>query len=676
LVFAALLLTPLLGFGIGLSLGVSPLIDYSVYLGLLLFWIVAYGKVSKNRSLKEYVKRGSALIAFSAMYGVTSYYCQRWPDFIAMGERLRDYAILQSVINNPIRLAEPWLAGAELNYYAYWYRLGAAFSRMLGLPVWQCYHALIAFSLSFFFAVLFRIFQKHLNFSSLGATLAGLLISLGSNLQGMIFFFSKGDNWWAPSRVIPGAINEFPAWSFVLGDLHPHYLNLGLIPFFVLILLNLRRDGRVQLLRATPEQLLMGIALVLIPPIWLRASNAWEIPIWLGFLIVFVALGLFSGRGHLLKAFAKVRPLWPDLFQLRIALQSLLLVASLACFYLSALNFDPGEGNEISLVYPPVQPSLTFDLLRHWGAPLLLIGLANLVLIRSWSIRIISCAMLIGALLFPNAMVVLTLLLFINLLRYLHLVRFDSLRAKRVGFSALVIEAVGVAALGLILLPEVAFVNDAYGGENERMNTIFKIYSSCWFMLHMFAFYLSRQAYLRVRGESWHPAPLAVAQVFFCIAMLGFFHRASSMRSINDHHIEPRAEGLSEPDRHHPGAAAAIRALRNEPHGVVLEAQGNAYSYTSFVSSLAGQQSYLGWSNHVNLLVRSYDEVGRRERITDQVYQGKDCVAIKEILEQEGISYLVWGTLERRRYPQSNENDFKCLDRIISAQDYRVFRVN
>ncbi|MDZ7728233.1 MAG: DUF2298 domain-containing protein [Dehalococcoidia bacterium] len=30
--------------------------------------------------------------------------------------------------------------------------------------------------------------------------------------------------WWRASRIIPGAITEFPAFSFVLGDLHPHLM--------------------------------------------------------------------------------------------------------------------------------------------------------------------------------------------------------------------------------------------------------------------------------------------------------------------------------------------------------------------------------------------------------------------------------------------------------------------
>ncbi|RME59173.1 MAG: hypothetical protein D6790_10985, partial [Caldilineae bacterium] len=42
-----------------------------------------------------------------------------------------------------------------------------------------------------------------------------------------------GYDFWAPSRVIPYTINEFPFWSFTFADLHPHMIG---IPFSVLFL--------------------------------------------------------------------------------------------------------------------------------------------------------------------------------------------------------------------------------------------------------------------------------------------------------------------------------------------------------------------------------------------------------------------------------------------------------
>ena len=33
-------------------------------------------------------------------------------------------------------------------------------------------------------------------------------------------------DFWGPSRVIPWTINEFPFWSFLFADLHPHMIGI------------------------------------------------------------------------------------------------------------------------------------------------------------------------------------------------------------------------------------------------------------------------------------------------------------------------------------------------------------------------------------------------------------------------------------------------------------------
>ena len=46
-------------------------------------------------------------------------------------------------------------------------------------------------------------------------------------------------NYWDPTRVIPYTINEFPFFSFLFADLHPHMINIPFALLFVALLLNL-----------------------------------------------------------------------------------------------------------------------------------------------------------------------------------------------------------------------------------------------------------------------------------------------------------------------------------------------------------------------------------------------------------------------------------------------------
>src|SRR3954463_10857321 len=67
---------------------------------------------------------------------------------------------------------------------------------------------------------------------------AAALVTVLGNLAGVRTWIKAVDPpkdyaWFDPSRVIPNTINEFPSFSFMLGDLHAHVLAL---PFTVLAL--------------------------------------------------------------------------------------------------------------------------------------------------------------------------------------------------------------------------------------------------------------------------------------------------------------------------------------------------------------------------------------------------------------------------------------------------------
>ena len=54
----------------------------------------------------------------------------------------------------------------------------------------------------------------------------------------------SGYNYWDPSRVIPFTINEFPYWSFIFADLHPHMIGIPFTVLFLGLAYTLLRRGR------------------------------------------------------------------------------------------------------------------------------------------------------------------------------------------------------------------------------------------------------------------------------------------------------------------------------------------------------------------------------------------------------------------------------------------------
>src|SRR5581483_7315147 len=92
-----------------------------------------------------------------------------------------------------------------------------------------------------------------------------------------------GGWWWHASRVIPNiqpdGITEFPYFSFLLGDLHPHYVA---IPFTMLVVaLTLNRWLGPHQPRALPAVLVTGLALATLVP-----ASTWDVPAFWGLYLL------------------------------------------------------------------------------------------------------------------------------------------------------------------------------------------------------------------------------------------------------------------------------------------------------------------------------------------------------------------------------------------------------
>jgi len=697
-----------------------------------------FGKRDGRVAKSEFYPLVFFALCFCVAYGM----CMVWPDFIDLGERLRDYSMLASSIDSPVVPKEPWMEGIKLNYYVYWYRFGNLLSTVLGMQTWEAYHALVAFSISLYAAVMFQIVRVILRGGVGVSTLAGLCIPFGANVAGVLFMKRKeqgfgwepDNGWWGPSRVLQGAIDEFPAWSFVLGDAHPHFLNIAALPFFVLILYRILTSSGSAMFRLSQAGLfVIGAAL------FLKASNAWEVPMWIGtagciavlgfffffqrpmlgkfdpveklrpFEIVKASLGLIVllaslwamfryhdpesplvsvlllvvGAGFfalsfprgalppgLLSQLSKIRPNW---------MWTAFWIVLFATLWLSGRHIVPPENIPARFVRQPTQVTTTAELFMHWGIQLSFLALGSLLLLRLSTQTVVLAGFLGLSLLYDKAA------LFIYCVMALQVVRCiaDKETLKEYPWGRVFEDALIVSGLVLILTPEIVFLDDSYGPEIDRMNTIFKLYTTAWGLLGLGAVSVMLRAltkYDYLVADYGRAFPIAVGMVIavgLAYSFSKFYVRIVPMRQNGslDPTFEARLEGLGEANRWHKGSADAIRALRKLPKGRVLEAQGRAYSYTGFVATLASQPSFLGWANHINLLNKVYGEVGRRESVTKEIYNQSDCSGRKEIARREKIRYVVVGTLEEKAYPGASGRDYSCFAPVIKSGDYAIYQI-
>jgi uncharacterized membrane protein len=577
-----------------------------------------------------------------------------------MGERLRDYALVASAVHSPIIPLEPWMAETPLNYYFYWYRFGHVLHALFGLQTWEVYHSLVALSLSFFLTFCFLILRDIAKFSPLFALASSTLIALGSNIEGVLFFLKADKNWWGPSRVIPGTINEFPAWSFLLGDAHPHYLNLSVTPLCIVAL--------HTLLKQTTEnawRFFIGISVFVIPPLWLYNANAWEVPVWLilcGIGVLFFLLPRLTTR---LGYVWSLRPSLKDFADLKLASASLLILFLGISLFASSRNILPGD-MPLRPVTSSIGHSSVQDLLRHWGFPLFLILSATILSSRTWGWMTLCLIFIIPSLAANKALYLLLVAFALNIWRLRQQTK------SALSIDAIVLETLGVLGLFLIIFPELFFFDDSYGGDVERMNTVFKAYTAAWLPLHVFALWRTSTWLMPWLGEI-KDIPRIPILVTLIALMTGFFTSTIQVRKSSAHDVIPLAQGLSEIDKRFPGAATTIQILERSRFGTVLEAQGPAYDFTTHVATLSGKPAYLGWTNHVNLLSKDYAEVNRRTEVTNQIYTDPNCENIRTLARRERITYIVLGPLEKKAYPSLQSNQFSCLKEIVRSKEYKVY---
>ncbi|GAB4533644.1 MAG: hypothetical protein Kow0063_15890 [Anaerolineae bacterium] len=194
------------------------------------------------------------------------------------GEKMLEIGFLNAIVKSAhMPPYDPYYAGGYINYYYYGLFLVGVLVKLTGIQPVIAFNLAVptlagltaggVFSLGYnlarrpnspasravtvgALAVLFVVFVGNLaGFTQLvvmlgehgGSTFESAIPGLEpavramAGLKSILFEGTKLPpyNYWDPSRVIPDTINEFPYWSFLFADLHPHMIG---IPFTVLFL--------------------------------------------------------------------------------------------------------------------------------------------------------------------------------------------------------------------------------------------------------------------------------------------------------------------------------------------------------------------------------------------------------------------------------------------------------
>jgi len=498
---------------------------------------------------------------------------------------------------------------------------------------------------------------------AVGVTAVVVCLVLG-NLAGVREWIDATDppgdyDWFAASRVIPGTINEFPWFSFLLGDLHAHVLAL---PFTLLALgfvlqVVLRGPRGDAVLRGVAEALAAGLAIGV-----LYAINSWSYPVVAGLLVLAVAAWLRDPASGGRRAYA-------------VSWLVLVLIASVVLVLPFWLDYDPAASG-IALV-DERRPFSSFA-----GDLGLLYGIFAWVLAAAFAARVLATrhparTFIWGAVavIFVGSALATADLAGIAGLAAAGAVAVGSLLSSRLGPPERFLWLLISGGVICVLIPELVYVRDAFDGTDLfRMNTVFKLGYQAWVLLAIAAACALPWAGAHLPRRGW---PVWAFGAGLALLLGLVYPYAGTYARTGGFAGTPTLDGLGWLREAAPGDPGAISWLRANSAGsaVVLEAVGEDYSAFGHarISTFTGRATVLGWPGHE--LQWGHDPDGREEDVRT-LYTTTDLEQARELIGRYRIGYVVYGPIERTTYGDAGLAKWDALgERVYDRAGTSVWRL-
>lgn len=243
------------------------------------------------------------------------------------------------------------------------------------------------------------------------------------------------------------------------------------------------------------------------------------------------------------------------------------------------------------------------------------------------------------------------------------------------GFALLVI----AAGLVLVLVPEFVYLRDNFG---SRMNTIFKFYYQAWLMLSIGAAY----GVYSLLGGVRLPSPairVAFAALTLVVTVSGLLYGILGVQTrmfYQERVSTVTLDGggtVSGADDYL--AALCLGNLVQGTNAVLVSAVGGSYNWPSgAVSTYTGIPTLLNWPGHeAQWRGSTYgSSVGSRESDIQRIYTDPSWSNTLTYISKYDVDYIVFGAKERTLYSSSDESKFlDNLEVACESGSTRIYRV-
>jgi YYY domain-containing protein len=749
------------------------------------------GVASFLRENRRMVIANEALFALA--FGLFAIYRAYNPEIMGT-EKPMELAFLNAILRSEtFPPYDPWLSGFGISYYYFGYLMMAMLAKLSGVPSAVAFNLgitlLFALTVTGAYALVYNLVKGAREQGSKGAggqgrladsvtrylipLLGPLFVAILGNLEaifevlhskglgsdafwnwldikelvtkgqvtGRWFDFGGGWWWWRASRVIHDkdllgnsmeVIDEFPFFSFMLGDMHPHVLALPFVLLALALALNVLRQESTNVKRQAsnvklqspisniqslfsnfPHPLLYALCLGA-----LAFLNTWDFPIYL--FVVTVAYGLYR-YGHYGKVnWALVREvactaiglgllggilylpfyigfqsqaggILPNLFNPTRLHQYLIffglflfIVVGFAVLVTKRLGAE-GEGKNLlssglnilfwAMLLPPLAAfgAIAIILFTARGQAFLR-GILESPVVRQQigEADLPSLARRFISIRLGNLWTWLFVALLVAWLVALLWRRQTSEVSETSEVSSTLLVLLMIAT-GLLLTLSVEFIylRDTFG---NRMNTVFKFYYQAWVLLALASAYGLCYVVEKARGLG-RALFLAGFAVLFVLGMI--YPLAAGFDKAGGFAHPPTLDGLAWVRQYSPDEYAAVQWLNKNAQGtpVILEASGGSFSEYGRFSSRTGLPTLLGWGGHELQWRGNYEEPGKREPDINTIYSSTDTQQVLTLLEKYGIIYVCVGSLERGKYgPAALAKFDRFMDVVFQQGNVTIYK--
>jgi YYY domain-containing protein len=517
-------------------------------------------------------------------------------------------------------------------------------------------------------------------------------------------------DWWRSSRVHFGTIDitEFPYWSMLFSDLHPHVMGLPFFGTVVALIVSYAATVRARL-RAQGWFIaaLLGFAVGLV-----RTVHTWDFPT----VVLMAAFGI--PLGQLLRGEGRWQQRWWDGVG-HLALAGVIASVAFAPYTAHFETFDPGIKRAVAttkahqfFVHFGVFVSFAVAFLaaryreelqarnfNHGRNPLFAV-------VNGW-LELGSLAVFLSGLVaatWPFGLTTIALgavfELFLCNLLFVELRRRPPDVARTLGTALFALAFAVAIGVDLITL----------NNDIERMNTVFKFSLQAWQLFALASGYAAWYVGSALwSGRGWRPSPRpgraiaawttsGVLGALILGASLFLISGTAARQDARFNDSGPTLNGFAfldgavfvESVDNKPSADYPIRLeddkplidwLRNNVQGspVIAEAVGPLYRWTGRMSEYTGLPAVIGWDWHQIQQRTDYTDLVQKRRFdTEQFYKVPDQQYAMDYIEKYNVRYVVVGTEEIYHGTPAGIAKFARmpqLEEVFRSGDYAIYHV-